>query len=433
MSEQSLQPYATFPEPVPAPIDPENSADELLSVQEKLEHKIAELDLLYNIQRELNQSHDLESLIHSITRKTLKLIQGQSAALTLIEGDQRRMYILNQRSPNGSLLFYTRLLAPGDTIAEQVIQTGKPYLCRHGDCRLVPGPTSCAQGMAIHNMLAVPLFDDEACIGALEVFNLIQPRSEGGAYGISNDDVKILTLIASQIASAVVARSRREAEEKENRLASIGQMISGILHDYKTPFAVISGYMQLMAEADDKDVRKQYAANTIKQFNQINELTRELLLFARGETNILLRNIFIHQFMENVRELLTPELAARNIELVIDLRYRGEIRIDESKIMRAILNLARNAADAMPDGGTFTIGAELENKTLVLRFQDTGSGIDAALHDTLFDSFVTQGKNHGTGLGLAIVQKIVRDHQGEISFESTPGHGTTFSIRIPQP
>ena len=433
MSESTLHPYILGP---PQPLAQQNlkAADvELLDLKEKLEQKIAELDLLYRIQRELNQSHDLDSLIRSITRKTLKLINGQSSALTLIEGDQRRMYIQN----NSPLLFYTRLLTPGDTIAEQVIQSAQPYLCHDGDCRLVPGPTRGAKGMAIMNMIAVPLFDNDVCIGALEVFNLMLTNDEDSIAGFTGDDVKVLTIIASQIASAVAARRRREAEEKENRLASIGQMISGVLHDYKTPFTVISGYMQLMAETDDQDLREQYAEIGMKQFAQINELTHELLMFARGDTNILLRNVFIHQFMDKVRELLHAELTARNVEIVLDLKYRGEVRIDETKIMRAILNLGRNAADAMPDGGKFTIGASIDsttdpdNQALVLTFSDTGTGIDPALHANIFDSFVTHGKTGGTGLGLAVVQKIVHDHHGTISFESNPSTGTTFFIRIP--
>ncbi len=433
MSESTLHPYLLNTQQPIAQPDLKTADVELLDVKEKLEQKIAELDLLYRIQRELNHSHDLESLIRSITRKTLKLINGQSSALTLIENDQRRMYIQN----NDPQLFYTRLLTPGDTIAEHVIQSTETYVCAKGDCRLVPAPTRGAKGMAIHNMIAVPLFDNDVCIGALEVFNLMLSKDGDTVAGFTGDDVKVLTIIASQIASAVVARRRREAEEKENRLASIGQMISGILHDYKTPFTVISGYMQLMVETDDQEMREKYAEIGMKQFAQINELTHELLMFARGDTNILLRNVFIYQFMDKVRELLDAELAARNVKVVLDLHYRDEIRIDESKIIRAILNLARNAADAMPDGGTFTIGASVDSttdpdhKSLVLTFSDTGFGISPALQGRIFDSFVTHGKSDGTGLGLAVVQKIVDDHHGTISFESSPTTGTTFFIRIP--
>lgn len=435
MSESTLQSFAVESSQPLAQQTPKTTDVELVDVKEKLEQKIAELDLLYRIQCQLSHSHDLDSLIRSVTKKTLKLINGQSSALTLIESDQRRMYIQN----NSPLLFYTRLLAPGDTIAEQVIQSGEPYLCRHGDCRLLPGPTRSAKGSAILNMIAVPLFDNDVCIGALEVFNLMISNDANSVAGFSEDDVKVLTIIASQIASAVVSRRSREAQEKENRLASIGQMISGVLHDYKTPFTVIAGYMQLMVETDEKAVREQYAENTMKQFEQLNKLTHELLMFARGDTNILLRNVFIHQFMDEVRELLNAELSVRNVEIVLDLQYRGDIRIDESKMIRAILNLARNAADAMPDGGTFTIGAMIdedsdpENKALVLTFSDTGSGIDPALQGKIFDSFVTHGKTDGTGLGLAVVQKIVDDHHGTISFQSSPTTGTTFFVRIPQP
>ncbi|MBA2664905.1 MAG: GAF domain-containing protein [Bradymonadaceae bacterium] len=407
---------------------------ELLEIKDKLEHKIAELDLLFDIQRELSRPSDLDSLVKSITRKTLKLINGQCSALTLIEGANQRVYVLTDKgSQIGRWHFYTRLLADNDTIALRVIESGEPYVCQDANCKLVPGPTSEASGMEIHNMIAVPLFDEGKCIGALEVFNLVLPEvSDGGAFGFTDDDVKVLSLIAQQIASTVASRSRRDAEEKENRLASIGQMISGVLHDFKTPFAVISGYVQLMAETDEKTTRQQFASNTVNQFKQLNQMTRELLMFARGDTNILLRKVFVHRFMDEVAELLEKELGDRSVKLEIALKYRGEARLDTVKMKRAILNLARNAADAMPDGGVFRIGTELDgDDQLVFSFGDTGIGIPTAIYDSLFESFVTEGKPQGTGLGLAVVKKIVDDHAGTITFESSLGKGTTFFIRIP--
>jgi signal transduction histidine kinase len=87
--------------------------------------------------------------------------------------------------------------------------------------------------------------------------------------------------------------------------------------------------------------------------------------------------------------------------------------------------------EAMAGGGTFTFGVDAEDGWLVMTLGDTGPGIPEEIRDRLFESFVTQGKAGGTGLGLAIVKKIVDDHKGEIVFETSPGNGTTFRIRIP--
>jgi signal transduction histidine kinase len=88
----------------------------------------------------------------------------------------------------------------------------------------------------------------------------------------------------------------------------------------------------------------------------------------------------------------------------------------------------------MPDGGLFTLQVELDpdKDELVLALTDRGRGIPVEIRDHVFESFVTDGKTDGTGLGLAVVKKVVEDHDGQISFESTPGEGTTFTIRIPR-
>ena len=404
---------------------------QLLTTKERLEHKFAELDLLYNIQSKLSHHSDLESLVQTITQETLELVNGKACALTLREEGYHRVHVLIDRSEDQSRQwdFYTRAVTDENTIGQAVIASGQPFVCHSQACQHLPGPTSEASGLNVENIIAVPLFDDEVCIGALEVFNLVLPQQE--CLGFTDDDVKIITLIASQIAGTVASRRHREAQEKEHRLASIGQMISGILHDFKTPFSVISGYVQLMADTDEAEERQEYAGRVKHQIHQLNQMTRELLKFARGDSRMLLRKIFVNAFMDETRELLDAELSDRNIELEIDLKYRGEVRIDVVKMKRAILNLARNAADAMPEGGRFTIGVDRQDDQVIWRFSDTGQGIPPEIRDHLFESFVTQGKQDGTGLGLAVVKKIVSDHGGTITFESSPGQGTTFEIRTP--
>ncbi len=405
---------------------------QLTEATEQLEYKIAELDLLYDIQRQLSQPSDLDTLVETITRKTLELVNGKACAVTLRDGDVHRVNVLIDRSLDYSRdwHFYTRTLRPENTLASRIIDSGDAFICNEGNCRAVPGPSPRHNSLEVHNVIAIPLFDDDTCIGALQVFNLALPQNPR-TIGFTEDDVKVLTLIASQIASTVASRRRREMREKEDRLSTIGQMIAGILHDFKTPFSVISGYVQLMADADDAELRHTYADRVLHQFEELDQMTRELLKFARGDSRILLRKIFVHQFVEEITEILVNELGSRDIDFEIDLQYRGEAHLDPVKMKRAILNLARNAAEAMPDGGTVTLRIERDGDFLRLLFQDTGLGIPPEIRGNLFESFVTRGKEGGTGLGLAVVKKIVDEHCGSIAFETELGEGTTFYIELP--
>ena len=98
---------------------------------------------------------------------------------------------------------------------------------------------------------------------------------------------------------------------------------------------------------------------------------------------------------------------------------------------RVISNIARNAADAMPEGGRFTLVADRDGDQLVLRMSDTGTGVAPEIHERLFESFVTTGKTGGSGLGLAIVKRIVDAHGGTVEFKTRAGKGTTFEVRLP--
>lgn len=404
----------------------------LVETKKQLEYKVAELDLLFDIQRRLSQPSDLETLVRTITQKTLELVNGKACALVLREQKAFRAYVMVDQSEDYSRdwNFYTRVL-PADhpMIVQQVIDHGEPWSC-DGTCRQVPGPTSRQAGMEANNIIAVPLFDDDSCIGALQVFNLALPQ-DPQTLGFTDDDEKVLTLIGSQIASTVASRRYREMREKEDRLSTIGQMIAGILHDFKTPFSVINGYVQLMADTDDAETRKDYADRVVRQFRDLNQMTRELLRFARGESQILLRKVFLHKFIDEVADLLRQEFEDQAIDFVVDLNYRGEALLDPVKMKRAMLNLARNAIEAMPEGGQFRITVDTDDDHLCLTFEDTGPGIAPEIQDHIFESFVTRGKSDGTGLGLAVVKKIVDEHGGRIHFESVPGQGTTFFIDLP--
>jgi len=157
-----------------------------------------------------------------------------------------------------------------------------------------------------------------------------------------------------------------------------------------------------------------------------------VLAFAKGERHLFKRPIYLQNFLAEVEALLKQEFAGRNIDIVLANDYRGKVKADEDKLRRMIFNLARNARDAMPDGGRFEISVTEEGERLSWRISDTGQGIPEEVQGRMFQSFVTKGKKDGTGLGLAIVKSIVDQHGGSISFETEPGSGTVFYVSLPK-
>lgn len=412
---------------------------QLIEVKDKLEGKVEELDVLYELERLTSRSASIEELVQEIFGRALGLVHASAAVLTL---RVKRAYQLHGVVDRGEwkvdLHSWQQSLPLPPPLAAEVMRQRQQLEYRaqseHPEHQLLLEEASAVLGFEVENALVMPLIAEEELLGSLEIYNTVH-HDEADELGFSSDDIKLLSVVASQLSTAIISRARRQEEEKNERLASIGQMLSGVLHDFKNPMAIISGYVQLMAKADDPQRRKDFADNILKQFEQLNQMTRELLSFARGDQTILLRKIYTHKFMDEVAELLKPELESRGVELVLNIKYRNEVKIDEVKIKRAILNLARNAAEAMipQGGGTFTIDLhqDKERHELVLGLSDTGPGIPAEIQDSLFESFVTQGKKDGTGLGLAIVQKIVDEHHGHISFTTSPQTGTTFTIRLP--
>jgi signal transduction histidine kinase len=245
----------------------------------------------------------------------------------------------------------------------------------------------------------------------------------------SEEDLKLLVLIAAQAASAIGLARRRSEQSNRDRLASIGRMLAGLLHDLKTPMTIISGYAQLMAACDDTTQRDQYVEQIQRQFDLMAGMTREVLAFARGDTDIVVRKVYVNRYTEELTTQLAAAVAGRSIDFALEPRYDGIAYFDEQKLLRVFHNLTRNAVEAMPEGGKLRVAVDKVGEQIQWTVSDSGPGIPPELRGRLFELFAT-GKKGGTGLGLAIVKKVVDDHHGTIAVESGPG-GTTFVIRLP--
>ncbi|MFH1156051.1 MAG: HAMP domain-containing sensor histidine kinase [Pseudomonadota bacterium] len=231
--------------------------------------------------------------------------------------------------------------------------------------------------------------------------------------------------------------SRQEQLLQSRKMASIGTFTSGIAHELNNPINNISLIVDSLLEDEESmtlDQRKELYNDLMTQADRSSEIVRNLLEFSRVDQGHF-EDISIRDMVDKTERLLKNELRYQKINFHKQVKDDLPIvRIDKSRLQQALLNLLLNGIQAMPDGGdlTVTIDSDTVSKDIRIDVRDTGIGIPKKQLDSIFDPFFTTKKEgEGTGLGLSVTYSIIKQHNGRITVESTPGKGTCFSIFLP--
>ncbi|WP_437811322.1 GAF domain-containing protein [Sorangium sp. So ce1078] len=429
---------------------------QLVETKEQLEHRVSDLKLLFELESAMGRATTMEDLARAVITEAGRACEARAGGMLVdeIEGGLVLYFFDFAALEDGSPP--PRSSAPDEepegvvgavrrrpAVKRIAMRRGEGVVGRamvHNEAvfyssdgagdelgDMVSPRLAQLLGADLRTAIAVPLEGEDAVpIGAMALYNSRKP------HGFSKDDRALLRLVSANASTALrLFRSRLEREQSE-RLTTIGRLLSGVMHDVRTPLTVISGYVQLMASAPDAATREDHARLILKQFDVISAMQREVLEFARGERSILVRKVYLTKFFGDIEKQLEHELAGTGVRLSLELEDRGTARFDEAKMTRLLHNLVRNAVEAMrPGGGTVTIRAYRDGGDLAVSVADTGKGIPKEVQGRLFQSFVTSGKRGGTGLGLAIVKKIVDEHAGTIAVESS-SKGAKFTVRLPQ-
>ncbi|MEA3056389.1 MAG: hypothetical protein QOD30_1821 [Actinomycetota bacterium] len=228
-----------------------------------------------------------------------------------------------------------------------------------------------------------------------------------------------------------VRRSLEERLDQADRLDSLGQLAGGIAHDFNNLLAIILSYAEFAADETTGAVRDHIDKITAAA-ERAARLTKQLLIFGRRET-VHLERLDLNVIVREMSELLGSTIG-EHVELLA--RTDGSlsaIRADRGRIDQILLNLAVNARDAMPEGGTLTIETRrVDAGHVQLSVSDTGTGMSAEVVSHVFEPFfTTKALGQGTGLGLATVYGIVTDAGGTVTVDSEEGVGTTFRVCLP--
>jgi signal transduction histidine kinase/ActR/RegA family two-component response regulator len=242
----------------------------------------------------------------------------------------------------------------------------------------------------------------------------------------------------------ITERKKAEEEKKQleqkaqlaSRLASVGELASGVAHEINNPLTGVIGYAHLLLARKDisRDVR--HDLEIINEGAQrVAGIVKKLLAFAR-QTKPEQRYVNINELIRNTLELRAYELSASNIKVNLQLTRDMPMTIaDPGQLQQVFLNLIINAETEMKlarDGGKLSIKTEMMNSTFRITFKDTGPGIAKEILETIFDPFFTTREvGQGTGLGLSVCHGIITEHNGKIWAESQLGKGATFIIELP--
>ena len=237
--------------------------------------------------------------------------------------------------------------------------------------------------------------------------------------------------VLRDITDMVHAQERLRRAEK---MEAVGQLAGGIAHDFNNQLAAILGFAELLSRRVADPGAREYAATIARTASRAAELTRQLLAFARkgrGRSE----PVDVHAVVRDVTALIERIVDKR---IVVASRLTAERTVvngDAGQLQSALLNLAINARDAMPDGGVLTLATDVVESgvpCLRVRVTDTGTGMSEETRRHLFEPFfTTKEPGKGTGMGLATVYGTVAGHKGTVEVVSELGHGSTFAVLLP--
>jgi two-component system sensor histidine kinase HydH len=370
----------------------------------------------------------------------LRLItRARDALLFLLDAEGRQLEFRASVNPRPELAGYSLAAWPPESsVVATALQSRAPFILEdaekeprlHPDARQLLGVTS---------GLVLPLVIRDRAIGVACIIESQGPRR------FTPQEVERASAITNQLALALeqarliedlkesyaeLARTQEQLVQRE-RLAALGELAAIVAHEVRNPLGVIFNsvsYIRRLIGAGNPALPM--VEIVAEEADRLNHIVDDLLYFARPASPSLSPVPLLRLLEDAVRAALTD---ATGVTVEWFVEDELPVPVDERMIRQAFINLALNAVQAMPQGGTLRLGlrrAPGPRPEVQVEFTDTGSGIPTDMRARIFEPFFTT-KAKGTGLGLAIVKRIIESHAGRVVIESEPGRGTTFRLFLP--
>jgi PAS domain S-box-containing protein len=239
----------------------------------------------------------------------------------------------------------------------------------------------------------------------------------------------------SSLSGAIVDITERKMSEqyliRSEKLSVVGQLAAGVAHEIRNPLTALKGFTQLLHQNSD-DNRKYYEI-MLTELERINYIVGEFMMLSKPHNRQQLKEHDLHRILMSIVPILESQAILHNVLIQIDTPASPPVvKCDENQIKQVLINLMKNAIEAMPHGGTVTVrfGEDASNRERTVYIEDQGEGMPPEILERLGEPFLTT-KEKGTGLGLMVCYKIIQAHEGQMSVSSQPGQGTSVRLVLP--
>jgi signal transduction histidine kinase len=418
--------------------------------QKELNYKIFELSTLYETSTELSSSLDIVQIQTAIIFCCMGVVGAKRGAIFLFNDEDNTISMKHAvnfpQSVKRELDFKI-----SDKLLSGLSEMDEPFFLsslkkNSKEYNLF------AKIKEVLNVIENPLIIPQIMKGNLVGYLVLAEKINKSAY--TKADINLLSALSYQSSIAITnAKSYHEVKNlakknaalyeelkvaiedklKAERLATLGMVVSTIVHDIRNPLTSIRYFSALLGETDpDASDKKVYVDIIDSETGRLAGMIEDILFFAKGGGSPLkIRQCSIKDLLDEVLIVLKMNFKGRKIKVLKDIKYGGKAFLDEGKIKRVLYNISYNARDALKEGGKITFKADKSKNFLNISITDNGKGIPDEVVDSIFMPFVSLGKKRGTGLGLAISKNIVEDHNGKLTFSTKKNKGTTFNIKLP--
>lgn len=339
-----------------------------------------------------------------------------------------------------------------DTTMYEVVQTKKPYY--------VPTLTleSCVKSIdrlifseGIRSYIVVPILKDQEVIAVLSLESK-KPN------GFETKQIELLNSIGHHLSVAIknsqlfsdlesAYESLKRAQDRliqTEKFRALGEMAGGVVHDFNNILTSILGRVQLLWKKMEKEKPKE-REDLIRNLRLIEKsasdganILSRIQKFTKTKKDTTFSFVDLNEIVEDSLEMTRSYwrdqaiLSGIQIEVKKELKNIEKISGNATELREVLTNLIINAVDAMPEGGTLTLKTEEDQRLIYLKVSDTGTGMTQEVKNKIFEPFFTTKGDQGTGLGMSVAYSVISRHEGEIEIESSPGLGSTFTIKLPK-
>ena len=370
----------------------------------------------------------LKNLLNSTLKDIMSAVSAECGSLFLFDPRQNEL-ILDSFYNSGNLSLLGLRKKIGEGISGKVVDIRQPILVKdiNKDVRFRRNGFS---HYRTDSFISIPLFTSRGLLGLINLAD----KSNGEPF--SEKDLEFAVTVARYVCLSIDHLYNFDKQKSVlEKYASVGKLAAGIVHEVNNPLDGIIRYTNILLEqTEDKNILHEYLLEVKKGLNRIANITKSLLEFSHqvNSTSVQTQNyVDIHRLIDESLEVLTDRL---NGQIQVEKKYKNDLpKVLDFGLSSVVINIIKNALDAMPESGRLDISTEIKEGWLVIAFKDTGSGMDAEVKGQIFEPFfTTKSIDKGSGLGLAISKEIINKYGGDIEVESVSREGSTFRVFIPQ-